>query len=64
VLPEISSGPQGVLGKEERVGVHQNGGPTVRWRKRGWAMVFNGGGVAPVAVNECGGVLLLEGDQG
>jgi hypothetical protein len=53
-----------VLGKEERAGAHQNGGPMVRWRKQRRAAVFNGGRVAPVAVDECGGVLLLEGDQG
>jgi hypothetical protein len=30
----------------------------------GEAAVFNGGGVAPVAVDECGGIRRLEGDQG
>jgi hypothetical protein len=53
-----------VPGKEERVGAHQNGGPTVRRRKRRRAVVFNGGGVAPVVIDECGFVLQLEGDQG
>jgi hypothetical protein len=32
--------------------------------KRRRAAVFNGGGVAPVVVGECGWVLQLEGDQG
>jgi hypothetical protein len=36
----------------------------VRRRKRRRVAVFNGGGVALVAVDECGGVLQLEGDQG
>jgi hypothetical protein len=54
----------GVPDKEERAGAHQNGGPTVKRHKRRRAVVFNGGGVAPVAVDECGEVLLLEGDQG
>jgi hypothetical protein len=39
-----------VPGKEERVGAHQNGGSTVRQRKRHRAAVFIGGGVAPVVV--------------
>jgi hypothetical protein len=53
-----------VPGKEEGAGAHQSGGPTVRQRKRRRAAVFNGGGVGPVVVDECGGVLYLEGDQG
>jgi hypothetical protein len=53
-----------VPGKKERAGAHQNGGPTVRRRKRRRAMAFNGGGVAPVVIDECGGALQLEGDQG
>jgi hypothetical protein len=53
-----------VPGKEEGAGAHQNGGPTVRWHKRRWTMVFNGGGIAPVVIDECGRVLQLEGDQG
>jgi hypothetical protein len=47
----------GVPGKEEGAGAHQSGGPTVRRRKRRRAAVFNGGEVAPVVVDECGGVL-------
>jgi hypothetical protein len=46
-----------VPGKEEGAGAHQSGGPTVRRRKRRRAAVFNGGEVAPVVVDECGGVL-------
>jgi hypothetical protein len=53
-----------VPGKEERARAHQNSGPTVRWRKWRRAAVFNGGGVAPVVIDECGGVPQLEGDQG
>jgi hypothetical protein len=53
-----------VPGKEERAAAHQNGGLTVRRRKRRRAMAFNGGGVAPVVIDECGGPLQLEGDQG
>jgi hypothetical protein len=46
-----------VLGKEERAGAHQNGGSTVRWRKRRRAAAFGGGGVAPVVIDVRGGVL-------
>jgi hypothetical protein len=53
-----------VPGKEERAGVHQNGVSTVRRRKRRWTVVFNGGGVALVVVDEHGEVLQLEGDPG
>jgi hypothetical protein len=52
-----------VPGKEEKTGAHQNGGPMVRRHKRCQAAVFNGGGVAPVVIDECGWVLQLEGDQ-
>jgi hypothetical protein len=51
-------------GKEERAGAHQNGVPTVRRRKRHRAVAFNGGGVAPVVIDERGEVLQLEGDPG
>jgi hypothetical protein len=53
-----------VPGKEERAGVHRNGVPTVRRRKQRLAAAFNGDGVAPVVVDECGEVLQLEGDPG
>jgi hypothetical protein len=43
-------------GKEERPGA-------VRRRKRHRAAAFNGGGVAPVVVDERGEVLQLEGGQ-
>jgi hypothetical protein len=46
-----------VSGEEEGAGAHQSSGPMVRQLKRHRAAVFNGGGVAPVVVNECGGVL-------
>jgi hypothetical protein len=45
-----------VSGKEERAGAHQNGVPTKRRCKRRRAAAFNGSGVAPVVVDECGGV--------
>jgi hypothetical protein len=53
-----------VPGKEERAGAHRNGVLMVRWRKRRRAAVFNGGGVAPVVVDEGGWVLQFEGDSG
>jgi hypothetical protein len=53
-----------VSGKEEGAEAHRSGVPTVRRRKRHRAAVFNGGGVAPVVVDERGGVLQLEGDPG
>jgi hypothetical protein len=49
-----------VPSKEERAGAHQNGVPTVRRRKWRRAAAFNGGGVAPVVVDERGEVLQLE----
>jgi hypothetical protein len=53
-----------VPGKEERAGAHRNGVPMVRRRKRRLAAAFNGDGVAPMVVDECGEVLQLEGDPG
>jgi hypothetical protein len=53
-----------VPGKEERAGAHRNDVPTVRRCKRRRATVFNGGGVAPVVVDEGGWVLQFEGDPG
>jgi hypothetical protein len=35
-----------------------------RWCKRRWVAVFNGGGVAPVVVDEGDWVLQLKGDPG
>jgi hypothetical protein len=52
-----------VLGKEERAGAHQNGVPTVRRCKRRREGAINGGGVAPVVVDQRGEVLQLKGDQ-
>jgi hypothetical protein len=46
-----------VPGKEEGVGVHRKGGSMARRRKRCQAVVFNGGGVAPLVVDEGGWVL-------
>jgi hypothetical protein len=62
VAGDFEGGTGEVPGKEERAGAHQNGMPTVRWRKRRRAAVVNGGGVAPVVVDEHGEVLQLEGD--
>jgi hypothetical protein len=42
-----------VPGKEERAGVHRNGGSTVRRRKQRRAAVFVGGEGAPVGVGSC-----------
>jgi hypothetical protein len=53
-----------VPGMEERAGAHRNGVPTVRQRKRRRAAALNGGGVAPVVVDERGEVLQLKGDRG
>jgi hypothetical protein len=57
VAGDLEEVKEEVPGKEERARAHQNGGPTVRWHKRRRAVVFNGGGVAPMVVDECGGVL-------
>jgi hypothetical protein len=57
VMLEISRGPQGDAGQGGGAGAHQSGGVTMRRRKRRRAVVFNGGWVAPVVVDECGGVL-------
>jgi hypothetical protein len=46
-----------VPSKEERAGAHRNGGSIMRQHKRCRAAVFNSGGVAPVVVDVCGGVL-------
>jgi hypothetical protein len=51
-----------VPGKEEGARAHRSGGPTVRRPKRRRTVVFNGGGEAPVVVDEGGWVLQLEGD--
>jgi hypothetical protein len=53
-----------VPSKEERAGAHQNGVPTLRRRKWCQAATFNGGGIAPVVVDEGRWVLQLEGDPG
>jgi hypothetical protein len=51
-----------VPGKEEGAGAHRSSGPTARRPKRRRTVVFNGGGEAPVVVDEGGWVLQLEGD--
>jgi hypothetical protein len=53
-----------VSSKEERAGAHQNGVPTLRRRKWCQAAAFNGGGIAPVVVDEGRWILQLEGDPG
>jgi hypothetical protein len=53
-----------VPGKEEGAGAHRSSGSTARRCKQRWAAVFNGGGVAPMVVDEGGWVLQLEGDPG
>jgi hypothetical protein len=52
-----------VSGKEEGAEAHWNGVPMVRRRKQRRVAAFNGGGVAPVVIDERGEVLQLEGDQ-
>jgi hypothetical protein len=63
VAGDLEGGTGEVPGKEEGAEAHQSGVPMVRRRKRYRAAAFNGGGVAPVVVDERGGVLQLEGDQ-
>jgi hypothetical protein len=57
VAGDLERGTGEVSGKEERAGVHRNGVPTVRRRKRRRAAAFNDGGVAPVVIDERGEVL-------
>jgi hypothetical protein len=64
VAIDLEGGTGEVPGKEERTGAHRNGVPTVRRCKRCRAAAFNGGGVAPVVVDERGEVMQLEGDPG
>jgi hypothetical protein len=64
VAGDLEGGTGEVSGKEERVGVHRNGVPTVRRPKRRRAAAFNSGEVAPVVVDGRGEVLQLEGDPG
>jgi hypothetical protein len=64
VAGDLEGGTGEVPGKEERARAHRNGVPTVRRRKRRRVAVFNDGGVAPVVIDERGGVLQLEGDPG
>jgi hypothetical protein len=63
VARDIEGATREVPGKEERARAHRNGVPTVRRCKRCRAAMINGGGIAPVVVNERGEVLQLEGDQ-
>jgi hypothetical protein len=58
---EVATGE--VPGKEEGAEAHRSGVSTVRRRKRRRVAAFNGGGVAPVVIDECGEDLELEGDQ-
>jgi hypothetical protein len=61
---ELAGATERTSGKEEGPRAHQKGGSTVRRHKRRWAVVFSGGGVAPVIVNESGEALQLEGGKG
>jgi hypothetical protein len=54
VAGDLEGGTGEVSGKEETSGAHQNGVSTVRRCKRRRAAAFNGGGVAPVVVEERG----------
>jgi hypothetical protein len=53
-----------VPGKKSGDGAHRDGRVMVGQREAASAAVFNGGGVAPVVVDVCGGVLKLERDPG
>jgi hypothetical protein len=53
-----------VPGKKSGDGAHRDGRVTVGRREAAGAMVFNGGGVAPVVVDVRGGVLQLKRDPG
>jgi hypothetical protein len=64
VVRDLEGATGKVPGKEEGAEAHQSGVLTVRRCKRCRATAFNGGGVAPVVVDERGGVLQLEGDPG
>jgi hypothetical protein len=63
VAGDLEAATGEVPGKEEGAEAHRSGVPTVRRRKRRWVVAFNGGGVAPVVVDEHGEDLQLEGDQ-
>jgi hypothetical protein len=65
VLPEISRGVTGKApGKEERTGVHRNGGSTVRRCQRRRAAVFVGGEGSPVVTGGAEEVLQLGRGEG
>jgi hypothetical protein len=61
--------PRALVGSQGGARQGMTGGDAPRRRRDDEAgrrlrtAVFNGGGVAPVALDECGGVLQLEGDQ-
>jgi hypothetical protein len=63
VAGDLEAATGEVPGKEEGAEAHRSGVPTVRRRKRRWVVAFNGGGVAPVVVDEHGEDLQLEGDK-
>jgi hypothetical protein len=64
VAKDLEGATGEVPGKESRDGAHRGGRATVGRREVAGAAAFNGGGVAPVVVDEGGGVLQLEGDPG
>jgi hypothetical protein len=51
-------------GKKSEDGAHRGGRESVWRREVAGAVMFNGGGVASVVVDESGWVLQLEGDPG
>jgi hypothetical protein len=59
VAGDLEAATGEVPGKEEGAEAHRSGVPTVRRRKRHWVVAFNGGGVAPVVVDERGEDLQL-----
>jgi hypothetical protein len=64
VAGEHRWGPGVAPGEKSEDGAHRGGRATMGRREVAGAAVFNDGGVAPVVVNEGGGVLQLEGDPG
>jgi hypothetical protein len=64
VAGEQRWGPGVAPGKKSEDGAHRGGRMTVGRREVAGAVAFNSGGVAPVVVDEGGGVLQLEGEPG
>jgi hypothetical protein len=59
VVGDLEGATGKVPGKEERVGVHRNGGSTARREESSGTAAFTNGEGAPVVVVECDEVLQL-----